>query len=194
MLRSTTSWGWLGAALIVLFAAMPAQAQRQVTLTLNMATSGDTTRTDSFIEVRGAVNGVAPVTINDQGDVIDWSDASTLEPVNVGGDYWQLQFELPDTTDLTFKFYSQQSQDVLGEGWEADPNPVIPAGVADTTLPIHFYESNREYRGVTGDRGDYDWRPYESKDDSVAVWYRVYLNTPEGLLDGYDNSNPNHHA
>ncbi|MBT8401926.1 MAG: T9SS type A sorting domain-containing protein, partial [Rhodothermia bacterium] len=42
--------------------------------------------------------------------------------------------------------------------------------------------------------GDYDWRPYESKDDSVAVWYRVYLNTPEGLLDGYDNSNPNHHA
>ncbi len=194
MLKSTTSWGWLGAALIVLFAAMPAQAQRQVTLTLNMATSGDTTRTDSFIEVRGAVNGVAPVTINDQGDVIDWDDDSTLEPVNIGGDYWQLQFELPDTTDLTFKFYSQQSQDVLGEGWEADPNPVIPAGVADTTLAVHFFESQREYRGVSGDRGPYDWRPFDAKPDSIGVWFRVFMDTPEGQNDGYDRTNPNHRA
>ncbi len=193
MFRSTTSWGWLGAALLVLLAAMPVQAQRQVTLTLNMATSGDTTRTDSFIEVRGAADGVEGV-FNDQGDVIAWNDTSTLEPVNVGGDYWQIQFELPDTTDLTFKFYSQQSQDILGEGWEADPNPNIPDGTSDTTLTVHFYESQREYRGVSGDRGPYDWRPYESKVDSIAVWYRVYMNTPEGQLDGYDRTNPNHHA
>ena len=177
------------AALVVAFCLVggAANAQtRNVTLTLNMATSGDTTRTDSFVEVRGALNGVAPDTLID-GNIIDWSDTSTIEPMNIGGDYWQVSFQLDEADSLVFKFYSQQVQDILGDGWEADPNPAIDPGTGDVDLPVHFFESNREYMGTSGNRGEYDWRPYDPMEGHVAVWYRVYMNTPEGATnDGYD--------
>lgn len=184
----TTCGRWLG--LFLLFACFVGSAYgqtRTVTLTLNAATIPDTTLTDSFMEVRGAVNGVSPITLAD-GNMIDWSDVSTLEPTNIGGDYWQIQFEIADTTDLTFKFYSQQAEDNGLNGWEADPNPNIPPGANDTTLTVHYFESQSEYRGVSGDRGDYDWRPFESKEDSIAVWFRVYMLSEDGVNKGY-NSN-----
>lgn len=184
----TTTGRWLMLLLALCCITMTAQAQRTVTLTLNTSTIPDTTNTDSFTEVRGAVNGVAPITLFD-GSVIDWSDASTLEPVNIGGDYWQLQFQIADTTDLTFKFYNQQAEDTGLNGWEADPNPVLEAGGGDTTLVVHYFESQSEYRGVSGDRGEYDWRPYEVREDMVAVNFRVYMDTPEGSADGYDPTN-----
>lgn len=161
------------------------QTGRTVTLTLNMATNPDTTRLDDLIEVRGNASGVAPATLKD-GNVISWDDASTLEPMNVGGDYWRLQFEIADTTELTFKFFSTQSQDAGVNGWEADPNPVIPPGTGDTTLTLHYFESQSEWHGVSGDRGDYDWRPFASKEDSVAVWFRVAMFGTEADADGYD--------
>ena len=188
---STTYLRWLGAALIVLAVAMPAQAQRTVTLTLNMATVPDTVTVNDFIEVRGqADHGTA--LLNDQ--VIDWGDASTLEPVNIGGDYWRVQFQIAETTGLQFKFYSQQLQDNGLDGWEADPNPRIEPGTGDVDLGVHYFEAQREWRGVSGDRGPYDWRPFEHKQDSVGVWFRVYMKGPEGQNDGYDRTNAEHHA
>ncbi len=175
---------------LLLFAAFlvsPALGQRTVTLMLNTATNPDTTRMDDVIQVRGAVKGMAPATLAD-GNVISWDDASTLRPENVGGDYWHIQFQIADTTELTFKFYSQQSQDVLGNGWEADPNPVIMPGTGDTTLALHYFEAQHEWHGATGDRGDYDWRPFESKEDSVAVWFRVAMYGMESETDGYDTA------
>ena len=156
-------------------------AQRTVTLTLNTATIPDTTKITDLIEVRGAADGTAPATLAD-GNVIDWSDASTLEPENIGGDYWQISFDIAEATDLTFKFFSHQTDasDTM-EGWEIDPNPNIPPGTGDTTLTVHFFELNGEYRGVTSDKGPYDWRPYEEKEDTIAVWFRVYMNTEAGL-------------
>ncbi|MDE2732715.1 MAG: T9SS type A sorting domain-containing protein [Bacteroidota bacterium] len=166
--------------------ASTAQAQmaRTVTLNLNMATVADTTSTMDMIEVRGAVKGMAPVTLAD-GNVIDWSEASTLEPTNVGGDYWQVQFQIADTTELTFKFYSQQTQDSGLNGWESDPNPVISPGTGDTTLAIHYFDGQSEWRGTTGPRG-YGWRPFESKEDSIGVWFRVAMYGQESVDDGYD--------
>ena len=169
----------------LLVSAAQAQTARTVTLTLNMATVADTTNADGLIEVRGAVKGMAPITLAD-GNVIDWSAESTLEPQHIGGDYWQLQFQIADTTDLTFKFYSQQAEDVGLNGWEADPNPNIPPGPNDTTLTVHYFEAQSEWHGVSGDRGDYDWRPFDSKEDSVAVWYRVAMFGTESNTDGYD--------
>ena len=187
-MRTITNTGrWLMLLLVLCCITMTAQAQRTVTLTLNTSTVPDTLRTDSFIEVRGAVNGVAPITLFD-GNIIDWSDASTLEPVNIGGDYWQLQFQIADTTDLTFKYYSGQLNEVA-DGWEVDPNPTIEAGAADTTLPVHFFEFNGTWRGLSGDKGPHDWRPYEPMEDLVAVNFRVYMDTPEGSADGYDATN-----
>lgn len=182
---STTHWRWLLVVVAVVGFASTAQAQRNVTLRLNTATIPDTIRTDSFIEVRGAVEGSSPVTLYD-GNVIDWSDQSTLEPTNVGGDYWDIEFQIADTTELTFKFYSQQAQDLGIDGWEADPNPTIPPGSNDTTLTVHYFEPQAEYRGATGDRGEYDWRPYEEKEDSIAIWFRVAMFGDEAQNDGYD--------
>ena len=164
--------------------AVQAQTARTVTLNLNMATVADTTSLTDFIEVRGAVKGMAPVTLAD-GNIIDWGEASTLEPTNIGGDYWQLQFQIADTTELTFKFYSQQAQDAGLNGWESDPNPVIPPGSGDTTLALHYFDAQSEWRGTTGPRG-YEWRPFASKADSVGVWFRVAMYGQESVNDGYD--------
>lgn len=189
---TSTIGGWRTGLLVAVmlgFAATASAQTRSVTLTLNAATIPDTTSLDSFMEVRGAVKAVAPITLAD-GNVIDWSDASTLEPANVGGDYWRLTFEIADTTELTFKFYNDQVQQLpTFDGWEADPNPVIPPGTADTTLPVHFFESADEYRGASGDRGDYTWRPYEAKEDSIAIWFRVYMRTV-AAGSAYDRENP----
>jgi len=191
MNMSTKFLGWLGAALMVSVVVLPAQAQRTVTLTLNMATVADTISADDFIEVRGIADHGTNLM---DGNIIDWNDSSTLEPVNIGGDYWQVQFQIADTTGLTFKFYSQQMEDNGLNGWEADPNPRIEPGTGDVDLGVHYFEAQSEWKGVSGDRGEYDWQPFESKQDSVAVWYRVYMNGPEGQNDGYDRTNENHHA
>ncbi|MFQ5568062.1 MAG: T9SS type A sorting domain-containing protein [Rhodothermales bacterium] len=187
MCRATIYGRWLFMLLLAAGLVGTAHAQRNVTLLLNAATIPDTTSENSFMEVRGAVNGVAPITLLD-GSVIDWSDASTLEPTNIGGDYWQIQFQIADTTDLTFKFFSQQAEDGGLNGWEADPNPNIPPGTGDTTLTVHYFESQSEYRGAQGDRGDYDWQPFESKPDSVAIWFRVAMFGDESRTDNYDPS------
>ena len=175
--------------LVVVLVAWPSRAQeaRTVTLMLNTATNPDTTSIMDNIQVRGAVKGTAPATLTD-GNVIDWTDASTLRPKNVGGDYWHLEFQIADTTELTFKFFSTQTQTNGGNGWEADPNPVIPPGTGDTTLALHYFESQGEWHGVSGDRGEYDWRPFESREDSVAVWFRVAMFGMESEMDGYNAS------
>ncbi|RMH63550.1 MAG: T9SS C-terminal target domain-containing protein [Bacteroidetes bacterium] len=188
-MRIVTTGRWLCLALLLAGLAGNAHAQsRQVTLRLNTATIPDTITTDSFIEVRGAVKGISPVTLYD-GNIIDWNASSTLEPANVGGDYWEVSFEIADTTDLTFKFYSQQAEDIGLNGWEADPNPNIPPGSNDTTLTVHFFEVQGAFKDFPpGNKGDYDWRPYEPKEDTVAVWFRVYMNTEEGQNDGYNRA------
>lgn len=188
----TTYRKHLGALVVAFCLVAGANAQTQnVTLTLNMASSGDTTRTDAFVEVRGALNGVAPDTMAD-GNIIDWGEASTLEPVNIGGDYWQVSFELDAAdTALTFKFYNQELEDKFNAGWEANPGPTdnheLALSGADTTLPVHFFSPQIDYRSGLDDRSTYAWRPYEPMEGYVAVWYRVYMNTPEGAVtDGYD--------
>jgi len=169
-----------------------AQAQRTVTLRLNMATVADTTLPTDFIEVRGAAdpaggtNYSAPYTFTNGGAVIDWGSASTIEPVNVGGDYWETTFQVDNAARVQFKFFSQQTEDASLNGWEADPNPTIEPGTDNVVLPVHFFEAQSGYRGVSGDRGPYEWRPYrEPGGDSIAVWFRVYANTEAGIVAGY---------
>lgn len=169
------------AVVIALTAWSSAVAQRTVTLTLNTATLPDTTNPASLIEVRGAVDGVGPTTLPD-GNVIDWNAASTIEPDNLGGDYWQTSFQIPDNAELKFKFFSQQSEDSPASigGWEDGPDHTLVAGVGDTTLPIHYF--------VKGPEQPYDWRPFDSKPDTVAVHFRVFMNTEGAITTGYDRS------
>ena len=177
--RATTLTRWLGVVALVAAFALPAQAQRNVTLQLNTATIPDTVGTmspENYLEVRGAVGGTAPTTLP-SGEVIDWNDASQVEYTNIGGDYWEVSFQIPDDSELLFKNWSQEissTPDING-GWETGNNNYsIAAGTGDVTRPLHYFNA-------TGGDQDYEWRPFGAEGDSVAVWFRVYMNTEDAV-------------
>lgn len=162
---------------VVLLFAGEAFAQRTVTLRLNTATAPDTLRTTDEIQVRGCLVGCS----GDQsdlpgGDVIAWNDNTTLKPANTGGDYWEHTFQIPDDDTLKFKFYSQLLEDDAVGGWEDGLDHELLGGVGDTTLSLHYF--------VKGAGQAYDWMPFESKEDSVGVWFRVYMNTDDAVNNG----------
>ena len=41
------------------------------------------------------------------------------------------------------------------------------------------------YFNKTGGNQPYDWRPFAAGGDSVAVWFRVYMNTENAALKNY---------
>ncbi len=156
----------------------------QITLQLNGSSIPDSIGSDAIFEVRGEINGIAPFTLPD-GHILDWSDKSTLRLSNIEGDYYKISFLVPDSAELHFKFWSKDAEKSgLNSGWETgdlngdmDGNTVLKA-ITHTTLPLHFFNG-------TGEKKPYNWRPWQQKKDSVAVWFRVYMNTAEGIKDGY---------
>jgi hypothetical protein len=186
MLTTTIKWCWSAAVLFAFVIALPAQAQRNVTLTLNTASLPDTLDAMDEVQVRGAIDGTGNVTLPD-GNVIDWNDNTTLKPANDGGDFWSVSFQIPDNSELLFKFYSQLLEDDIAGGWEDGDNHVVAAGTGDVELPLHFFNK-------TGGTLDYNWLPFESKQDTIAVWYRVVMLGDEAENDGYDQDNPTHRA
>ena len=198
MRTTTLNARWLLAALAIIAFTSTSYAQRNVTLTLNTATLADTLNPESVIKVMGAVNEgtgyTAPFTLPD-GSIISWDitgdNESNLEATNLGGDYWEISFQVPNEATTQFKFFSQHAEDAGINGWEADPNPSLEPGTSDTTLALHYFEWQGDYKGMNeGDKGPYDWRPYEEKEDTVAVWYRVYMNTEAASASGvgYDRT------
>ena len=156
-------------------------AQRTVTLRLNTATAPDTLRTTDEIQVRGCLDGCSDnLSPLPGGDAIAWDDRTTLKPTNVGGDYWETTFQVPDDTTLNFKFYAQLLEDNNLGGWEDGDNHPLEAGTGDTTFTLHYFRK--------GSGAPYDWRPFESKEDSVGVWFRVFMATEDavGASVGYD--------
>ncbi|MXW63683.1 MAG: T9SS type A sorting domain-containing protein [Bacteroidetes bacterium SB0662_bin_6] len=170
------------------FGAQDALAQRTVTLHLNTASAPDTLTTMHGIQVRGSltdanghING--PDTLPD-GNVIDWNNDTTLRPMNMGGDYWYVSFQLPNENGLEFKFaYPNLVPEMEGDVWEdGQNNHVIEAGTDDVEMTLHFFNKS-------GGDLDYDWRPYEpAGTDSIAVWFRVFAYTDGSVTAGYDRA------
>ncbi len=195
----TTRWrAALGVAALGLFGAVGASAQRQVTLRLNTSTLPDTTKINEMIEVRGCLDGcTGDMSTLPGGQTIAWNAATTLKPTNIGGAYWQIVFQIPDNVALKFKFYSPQAERATSAtprgsgigGWEDGADQIIPAGTGAVNLTAggrgHFF--NR-----TGSDKAFDWTPYTVKQpDSVAVRFRVYMATTEGLNKGFNpTANP----
>ncbi|WP_420455167.1 T9SS type A sorting domain-containing protein [Rubrivirga sp.] len=179
----THSARWLGVAALAVLLASPALAQRTVTLRMNSATQPDTVAAGpaADVQLRGNVgdNSDGADTLPD-GNVIDWNDGTTLRPTNVGGDYWEVEFQIPDDQQLDFKFYIGQSEgDGLPGGWEDGSDHVIAAGTGDVMLDLHYFEK------IAGDQ-PYDWRPFAAEGDSVAVWFRTYIDTEQAGTKGLD--------
>jgi Secretion system C-terminal sorting domain len=185
----TNSCRWLLVTVFMLGFATTATAQRNVSLRLNTATAPDTLDALDEIQIRGQLGSGTALP---DGGVIDWGDATTLKPVNVGGDYWELNFQIPDDDLLSFKFYSellqnpfgdgsQESQDAGIGGWEDnDPNWTIPAGTGDVDLGLHYF--------VKGHNPAYDWSPVEAPpvEGMIAVHYRTFMCTADAKADGYN--------
>lgn len=160
-----------------------ASAQRNVTLLLNSASIPDTIKTTSDFQVRGGLSGGG--TALPGGGVLDWNASTTVRPTNIGGDYWRVTFQAPNDQSINFKFFSQAAEDAGINGWENDPNKTVPVGDRDTTLVLHFFE----WQGREAPN-NYAWRPWVEKEDSVAVWFRVFMDTEHALDRGYDPADP----
>jgi len=159
--------------------SLPAMGQTiNVTFRANMATNLDTiTATNGFIEMRGAYNGTAPGTLPD-GNVIDWSSASTMEMTSIGGDYWTFTCQMNTGDTLWYKFWTGFDENTGTNpdgGWEGGFEDEIGidtrwfiAGTADTVLPVQYYH----HSGTTVNQF---WKPFESKPDTVAIYFRVSM-------------------
>ncbi|UCD38877.1 MAG: hypothetical protein JSW54_05195, partial [Fidelibacterota bacterium] len=149
------------------------------TARINTATVADTLGEQHFVQIRGELNGAAGVLPD--GKDVTWEVDSDLILQNVGGDYWELTFQMNPEDTLSYKlwtgFDASTGTSVVSDGWEGplnDPyglegdNRVLITGSNDTTLAIQYYNSSASAT-------DQYWRPYEAKADTVAVYFRVNM-------------------
>ena len=177
-------------AFAVGFGAQDALAQRTVTLHLNTASAPDTLTTWHEVQVRGSLwdagGGVDGANTLPDGNVINWGDDTTLRPMNMGGDYWYVSFQIPDDHGLWFKFWATlvNPDHNMGVDWEDGDNHIIDMGTGDVEMDLHFFNKSG------GDQDDgYEWRPYEpAGTDSIAVWFRVFAYTDGSVTAGYDRA------
>lgn len=187
--ENTALFGFTGNVLPSFDAVLPEDIER-VTLKLNSASIPDTIGINSFFEVRGALDGNAPVVLPDS-NVLDWNENSTLEPQYIGDDLFVTTFFVSTNSQIQFKYWSQAANNIgLGGGWETGVTGTNEYGDAiiyvdrDTTLPVHFFNCSNEMK-------PYDWLPWERQINSVAVWFRVYMATVDGVNKGYNPASPN---
>ena len=152
-----------------------------VTVRFNSATVQDTLSENHFVQMRGELNG-AEGALTPGGDLITWSNTSTLIMENVGGDYWEKTFTMNADDTLAYKFWTgfdaNTGTAVVWDGWEgslSDPNGIhsgnriLITGAADTVLDLQFYNSSSSLT-----RPQY-WHPYVDKPDTQAVYFRVNM-------------------
>ncbi len=150
-----------------------------VTMIVNTATHWDTLQPHHFVQLRGEVQGVSYLTLPD-GKKISWDAHSDLVMNNIGGDYWQVNFQMYPGDKLSYKIwtgYTRTRATYQRLGWEG---PIIPyegatentrifkAGKNDTTLVIQYYNSSGEIKIQY-------WRPFIHQEDSIALCFRVNM-------------------
>ena len=174
----------LGSLLTSVDAFNPAGVKR-VSLKLNSASIPDTLGVNSFFQLRGSVNGIGPYVFPDS-QVLDWSENSTVKLISVTGDYFVSTLYVPTGSQMQFKFWSQDFEKLGTNGWESGNTGTNESGdmfltvAGDTILPLHFFN-------CLGEQKPYDWRLGQPKTDSIAVWFRVFMYTEDGILKGYNS-------
>ncbi|MCX7762321.1 MAG: DUF4623 domain-containing protein [Candidatus Kryptonium sp.] len=124
------------------------QLPSQIVFNVNTATSPKFLVDTSLVEVRGSHPLLGP-----------WGSAPTNRMRNLGGDYWQLAVDFPDTMigrTLEYKFYA--------EDWEDGPNYSLTIPPKDTVLPLVFFRKQ-----------GFGPQPPYTPTDSIDVWFRVYV-------------------
>ncbi|NUO80119.1 glycosyl hydrolase 53 family protein [candidate division KSB1 bacterium] len=157
----------------------PTLTPSNVTIRLNTSTLMDTLQPHHFTQIRGEVSGISSSTLPD-GKTISWESNSELLLKNTGGDYWETTFQMFPGDVLSYKFWSgfNSTQGTFQRlGWEGPIRPaggltgnrrILIAGENDTVLVVQYYNS-------TGDSKEQYWQPFEVKQDSIAVYFRVNM-------------------
>jgi hypothetical protein len=151
----------------------PVFGQTNVTILFNSSTNRDTLSENHIVQIRGEATGtVVPA--------VTWDDNSEIFMDNIGGDYWQTTIQMNPGDTMKYKFWTGfdiSTGTFFWSGWEGPLVPVEPigggnriliAGENDTTLALQFYNGNETEL-------DQYWRPYESKADTFAVYFRVNM-------------------
>ncbi len=147
---------------------------RNITVRLNTATLPDTLNANDTLQVRGNIEGTS--TTGDRmpdGNILAWSERSTLTMENQSGDYWKLQFQIPEMETVNFKFHSAQNEGIGVGGLETGADHQIEAGIGHTTLPLHYFEKDSDTDHP------YDWTSWDEQKGKIEVHFRLYV--PENL-------------
>ncbi|MDZ7317962.1 MAG: glycosyl hydrolase 53 family protein [candidate division KSB1 bacterium] len=150
-----------------------------VRMIVNTATNWDTLAPYHFVQIRGEVQGISYLILPD-GKKVTWDVGSDLVMNNIGGDYWQVEFQMYPGDKLSYKIwsgYSRSQPTYQRLGWEGPITPfegssdntrIFVAGRNDTTIQVQYYNSSSEPRLQY-------WQPFRHPQDSVAVYFRVNL-------------------
>lgn len=162
-------------------------AQVNVKMIVNTSTNLDTLKPEHIVLVQGESSlGTTPA--------ITWDNTTGISATNIGGDYWEAEFQAQPGDTIRFKFvtyFAEGDPTFHWDGWEgpitgvpfeSGGNRVLVVGSSDTTLPVQYYHGWEDQR-------DQYWRPFENKQDSIAVYFRVNMggssefNPETGLVD-----------
>jgi hypothetical protein len=147
-----------------------------VTFLVNTSTIPDTLLPTSTVQLRGSL------------PTFTW-DNNSVKMTNIGGDYWKAIVPFPvsrgDTLQGFYKIFTNVKPVIDGSdgGWENNstdgssnrPLKIGPVtGRMDTILPLQYAN------GTKSNQPQY-WRPYVPVTDSVAVMFRVNLQSNEGF-------------
>ena len=154
------------------FLGINAIGKVNIAMRINTATCLDTLRPTDIVQIRGESTGSTTLTWNNQSPVI---------PTNLGGDYWEATFQANPGDEIRYKFWSgfslsPETGTSFNTGWEgpidagapSDDNRLLIVGNGDTTLALQYYH------GEASTVAQY-WRPFEQKEDSIAVYFRVNM-------------------
>lgn len=152
-----------------------------VTFRVNTATANDTVNGDSYtVHINGAIKGAGAGQAFADGSTISWDANATATLSNVDGDYWEGTYPMIAGDTLLFKYRYFNTETSVSDdenGFDTAPNPSgwDTRGIvvsSDTTLDLAFYNDRSDNPNPS------EMQPWESKTDTVAVWFRVNV----GLL------------
>jgi hypothetical protein len=160
---------------IVLLGMQPSRTIAQtvnVKFKCNTSTCLDTLRPSHVVMVLGgSAKGTTPA--------MSWTVASGLPMTNKGGDYWEATLQAKPGDTITYKFWTGfniSTSTFHWTGWEgpidagspSGDNRLLFVGSNDTTLALQYFN------GWESKVAQY-WRPFASKTDSIAVYFRVNM-------------------
>jgi hypothetical protein len=161
--------------LIAMIGMMTSQSMAQtvnIKIRCNTSTCLDTLRPNHTVRMLGESTSPTVPTMS-------WTSSSGIVLSNVGGDYWETTIQAPAGDTIKYKFwtgFTGTAGTFHWTGWDGPIDAGIPSGDnrmllvghSDTTLPLQYFN------GWDTKVAQY-WRPFESKTDSVAVYFRVNM-------------------